>query len=192
MKIEEFALDCSHEPLVIRVDRSVRQPDRGYTYGNLYNKTYCREVNIGPSEYDLLRDVEFLVFTLSSGSKTCKEIFDHFLRIDSSGVSGQSEFNRFLGLEDLREVFRQRKALPGILQDKRIFGWQSLMYPPRTHPANPALFIPYIDVDEDDWGIDYRKSHREYFVEGKWLPYDYHAWQDKVFLSPRFRKVETS
>ena len=189
MKIEHFQLTSKiSTPLVITVDRSLKQPDRcGYTYGNLNNRTYCREVNVGPATYDLLREVEFLMFTLSGGdgTKKCLEIFDHFSRVDR--VDGKSAFNDFLCLEDLREIFKRREQLPSELKGKRFFGWQSLMYPPRLHPANPALFVPYLDPDVPDRLVEYRKRHSEWFWEGNWYPYDDHFWRSDTFLSPRFR-----
>jgi len=190
MNIKQLELNPGTKvPVIVTVDRTLKQPEHGcYVYGNRYNSTYCREVNMGPAQYDLLRDVEFLVFEPVAGTKTitCQEIFDHYWKLDRS-KGGNSEFNSFLGLEDLREIFKQRRKLPVKLRKVRIFGWQSLTYFPKTHPNNPGLFVPFMDIDVKDEWVEHRKVMQERFPELDWWPYDCHFWKSETFLSPRFR-----
>ena|ERR1035437_826206 len=184
MKIEKLELDLKGEPpVIISVDRSLKQPDRcGYIYGNLYNETYCRKVNISPTKYDLLRDVEFLVFPSPRNQQFigCQSIFDYFWKIDRMS-GGRSELNNFLGLEDLDEIHKKVRTIPKGLQGMRVFGWQSVIYAPK---AEPRLFVPYVDIDAET--NERRERNQIDCREEDWLCL-IHPWVCDTFLAPRFR-----
>ncbi len=184
MKIVKLELNLKEEPpVIISVDRTLKQPDRnGYTYGHRYNTTYCRELNTGPAKYDLLRDIEFLMFP-SHGNKRfiiCREIFDHFWKIDRMS-GGLSELNGFLGLEDLNEIRKKVKILPRQLQGMRLFGWQSVIYAPK---AEPRVFVPYVDIDAE---TNERINLCERVDPEKGWFCLVHPWMSDTFLAPRFR-----